>query len=190
LSFLADVVHQVVAKNAGASKRAALIAKRLKLDFAMIYGEQTEFAESLSEEVLYAGDGSLEAAGAESLGLDRSMPKGGWAAAAVVKPGGDGGAAGGGGSPGAGAGGGAAAAGGAVAAVVAGAVATPPATPPRPTKGGGAETGEAATEVIEEEVAAGHTLIGNVEGRPCILVYGVCFVLAFWFSLHRIEAAR
>ena len=56
----------VVAKNAGASKRAALIAKRLKLDFAMIYGEQTKFAESLSEEVLYAGDGSLDAASLEA----------------------------------------------------------------------------------------------------------------------------
>jgi ribose-phosphate pyrophosphokinase len=38
----------VVAKNAGASKRAALIAKRLKLDFAMIYGEQTTFAECVT----------------------------------------------------------------------------------------------------------------------------------------------
>lgn len=52
----------VVAKNAGASKRAALIAKRLKLDFAMIFGEQTKFAECLSEEFLVEGDGSLEGA--------------------------------------------------------------------------------------------------------------------------------
>ena len=33
----------------------------------MIYGEQTKFAESLSEEVLYAGDGSLDAASLEAL---------------------------------------------------------------------------------------------------------------------------
>ena len=50
----------VVAKNAGASKRAALIAKRLKLDFAMIFGEQTKFAECLSEETLLGLDGSLD----------------------------------------------------------------------------------------------------------------------------------
>lgn len=55
----------VVAKNAGASKRAALIAKRLKLDFAMIFGEQTKFAEMLSEETLFGDDGSLAAAQSE-----------------------------------------------------------------------------------------------------------------------------
>ena len=32
----------IVAKNAGASKRAALIAKRLGTGFAMIFGEQTK----------------------------------------------------------------------------------------------------------------------------------------------------
>ena len=53
--------YVVVAKNAGASKRAALIAKRLKLEFGMIFGEQTKFAECLSEEAIYDGDGSLDA---------------------------------------------------------------------------------------------------------------------------------
>lgn len=54
----------IVSKNAGASKRAAVIAKRLRLDFAIIFGEQTQFAEILSEERL-ATDGTLDAAAAE-----------------------------------------------------------------------------------------------------------------------------
>eukprot|EP00049_Salpingoeca_infusionum_P018405 m.357114 g.357114 ORF g.357114 m.357114 type:complete len:364 (+) comp17707_c0_seq1:195-1286(+) len=56
----------VLAKNAGASKRAALIAKRLKIDFAIIIGESTKFAELLSEERL-DGDGSEAAAQIERL---------------------------------------------------------------------------------------------------------------------------
>eukprot|EP00039_Didymoeca_costata_P005159 m.78975 g.78975 ORF g.78975 m.78975 type:complete len:409 (-) comp12698_c0_seq1:25-1251(-) len=51
----------VVAKNAGGSKRAALLAKRLQLDFAMIFGEQTKYAECLSEETLLYEDGSQQA---------------------------------------------------------------------------------------------------------------------------------
>eukprot|EP00051_Salpingoeca_urceolata_P033045 m.18620 g.18620 ORF g.18620 m.18620 type:complete len:352 (-) comp5754_c0_seq1:70-1125(-) len=57
----------IVAKNAGASKRAALVAKRLRVDFAMIFGEQTAFAELLSEERLIK-DGSEDAAGEEGEG--------------------------------------------------------------------------------------------------------------------------
>eukprot|EP00045_Choanoeca_perplexa_P023161 m.12501 g.12501 ORF g.12501 m.12501 type:complete len:286 (-) comp9964_c0_seq1:449-1306(-) len=55
----------IAAKNAGASKRAALIAKRLNAEFALIHGEQTKFAEMLSEERL-GEDGSSEAAGLEA----------------------------------------------------------------------------------------------------------------------------
>jgi len=71
MNFIRDTIPNyetsvVVAKNAGASKRAALIAKRLKLDFAMIFGEQTKFAECLSEETLLGLDGSLDAATAEA----------------------------------------------------------------------------------------------------------------------------
>lgn len=47
----------------GVLSRAALIAKRLKLDFAMIFGEQTKFAECLSEETLLGMDGSLDGKG-------------------------------------------------------------------------------------------------------------------------------
>jgi phosphoribosylpyrophosphate synthetase len=51
----------IVAKNTGASKRAALFAKRLNTDFALIFGEQTKFADLLSEEML-TSDGSAQAA--------------------------------------------------------------------------------------------------------------------------------
>ena len=37
---------------ANSLNRAALIAKRLRLEFALIFGEQTKFAETLSEERL------------------------------------------------------------------------------------------------------------------------------------------
>ena len=50
----------IVAKNAGASKRAAIVAKRLRLGFAIIFGEQTKYAENLSEERL-GGESQLEA---------------------------------------------------------------------------------------------------------------------------------
>eukprot|EP00052_Salpingoeca_macrocollata_P000532 m.20741 g.20741 ORF g.20741 m.20741 type:complete len:361 (-) comp10613_c0_seq1:79-1161(-) len=62
----------IVAKNAGASKRAALIAKRLRLDFALIFGEQTRFAEALSEERL-GTDGSADAASEEVQGEDPQL---------------------------------------------------------------------------------------------------------------------
>eukprot|EP00729_Bicosta_minor_P004287 gene4287-4115_t len=151
----------VVAKNAGASKRAALIAKRLKLDFAMIYGEQTKFAESLSEEVLYAGDGSLDAASLEALssrdggdgiggGLDASV----LSAASYV--GGDGGGAAAGAADllndstfsGGGGGGGGSAAG----------------------SDSGGERVDLGATLVGEDSSSGSTLIGNVDGRPCILV--------------------
>lgn len=64
----------IVAKNAGASKRAALIAKRLRLDFALIFGEQTKFAETLSEERL--GGNSADAASAEVMGEDIQLAEG------------------------------------------------------------------------------------------------------------------
>eukprot|EP00053_Salpingoeca_punica_P012772 m.114693 g.114693 ORF g.114693 m.114693 type:complete len:354 (-) comp16037_c0_seq1:410-1471(-) len=69
--------HQavIVAKNAGASKRAALIAKRLRMDFALIFGEQTKFAETLSEERL-GEDGSLEAASEEVQAESMQMTEG------------------------------------------------------------------------------------------------------------------
>eukprot|EP00730_Choanoeca_flexa_P013929 TRINITY_DN5886_c0_g1_i1.p1 TRINITY_DN5886_c0_g1~~TRINITY_DN5886_c0_g1_i1.p1 ORF type:complete len:388 (+),score=90.58 TRINITY_DN5886_c0_g1_i1:106-1269(+) len=57
----------IAAKNAGASKRAALIAKRRQAEYAMIFGEHTKFAETLAEE-RWGGDGSDEAARTEAKG--------------------------------------------------------------------------------------------------------------------------
>ncbi|EGD78547.1 phosphoribosyl pyrophosphate synthetase-associated protein 1 [Salpingoeca rosetta] len=58
----------VVSKNAGALKRAALIAKRLGLQLAMITGEQYKYAEALSEERL-SGEGSMDAATREQTNM-------------------------------------------------------------------------------------------------------------------------
>lgn len=49
--------------------RAALIAKRLSAEFALIFGEQTKFAETLSEERL-GGDGSSEGGSCKVTGVD------------------------------------------------------------------------------------------------------------------------
>lgn len=64
----------IVAKNAGASKRAALIAKRLRVEFALIFGEQTKFAETLAEERL--GQDELRAVSHEVDGEDPELAAG------------------------------------------------------------------------------------------------------------------
>lgn len=74
----------VVAKNTGASKRAALFAKRLNTDFALIFGEQTKFADLLSEEMLTL-DGSAEAAMAEEVDAGVREDSGGLAACVATE---------------------------------------------------------------------------------------------------------